>query len=93
MTGGFGANHHVRQSCVFLDVPVMQQPEAYWGMLDDKKLSADGTINDETAWQIRDRLCWRVGRLVRPDPLRAATRLSAILHNNNRAVDSRPMAD
>ena len=29
--GGFGANHHLRQSLVFLDVPVMQQPEAYIG--------------------------------------------------------------
>lgn len=27
--GGFGANHHLRQSLVFLDVPCMQQPEAY----------------------------------------------------------------
>jgi chromate reductase len=27
--GGFGANHHLRQSLVFLDMPVMQQPEAY----------------------------------------------------------------
>jgi chromate reductase, NAD(P)H dehydrogenase (quinone) len=29
--GGFGANHHLRQSLVFLDVPAMQQPEAYIG--------------------------------------------------------------
>jgi chromate reductase len=29
--GGFGANHHLRQSLVFLDMPVMQQPEAYFG--------------------------------------------------------------
>lgn len=29
--GGFGANHHLRQSLVFLDVPVLQQPEAYLG--------------------------------------------------------------
>lgn len=29
--GGFGANHHLRQSLVFLDVPCMQQPEAYIG--------------------------------------------------------------
>lgn len=29
--GGFGANHHLRQSLVFLDMPVMQQPEAYLG--------------------------------------------------------------
>jgi chromate reductase len=27
--GGFGANHHLRQSLVFLDVPVLQQPEMY----------------------------------------------------------------
>ena len=27
--GGFGANHHLRQSLVFLDMPCMQQPEAY----------------------------------------------------------------
>src|SRR6195952_4364407 len=27
--GGFGANHHLRQSLVFLNVPTLQQPEAY----------------------------------------------------------------
>jgi chromate reductase len=27
--GGFGANHHLRQSLVFLNMPAMQQPEAY----------------------------------------------------------------
>jgi len=25
----FGANHHLRQSLVFLDMPIMQQPEVY----------------------------------------------------------------
>lgn len=29
--GGFGANHHLRQSLVFLDMPVLQQPEFYLG--------------------------------------------------------------
>ena len=29
--GGFGANHHLRQSLVFLDMPALQQPEAYIG--------------------------------------------------------------
>ena len=29
--GGFGANHHLRQSLVFLNVPTLQQPEAYIG--------------------------------------------------------------
>ena len=47
MTGGFGSNHALRQSCVFLDMPVMPQPEAYWGLLNDDKLAADGSVNDE----------------------------------------------
>lgn len=29
VVGAFGANHHLRQSMVFLDMPCMQQPEAY----------------------------------------------------------------
>jgi chromate reductase, NAD(P)H dehydrogenase (quinone) len=29
--GGFGANHHLRQSLVFLNMPALQQPEAYVG--------------------------------------------------------------
>ena len=33
--GGFGANHHLRQSLVFLDVPAMPQPEAYIGKAGD----------------------------------------------------------
>jgi len=46
--GGFGANHHLRQSLVFLNVPALQQPEAYIGgagrMFDDKgRLSNDAT--------------------------------------------------
>ncbi len=28
---GFGANHHLRQSLMFLDMPTMAQPEAYIG--------------------------------------------------------------
>ena len=28
---GFGANHHLRQSLVFVDVPTMAQPESYIG--------------------------------------------------------------
>ena len=27
--GGFGANHHLRQSFVFLNMPALQQPESY----------------------------------------------------------------
>ncbi|WP_447588568.1 NADPH-dependent FMN reductase [Aquipseudomonas campi] len=44
--GGFGANHHLRQSLVFLDVPVLQQPEAYLGgagsFFDDHGKANDG---------------------------------------------------
>lgn len=29
--GGFGANHHLRQMLVFLNMPILQQPEAYIG--------------------------------------------------------------
>ena len=46
--GGFGANHHLRQSLVFLNVPVMQQPEAYLSHVDKLfdehgKLVSEGT--------------------------------------------------
>lgn len=40
---GFGANHHLRQSLVFLNVPAMQQPEAYIGEV-HKLLGEDGKI-------------------------------------------------
>ncbi|KTD72222.1 NADPH-dependent FMN reductase [Legionella tucsonensis] len=33
--GGFGANNHLRQSFVFLDIPTLQQPETYIGMAAD----------------------------------------------------------
>ena len=33
--GGFGANHHLRQSLAFLDMPALQQPEMYLGSVSD----------------------------------------------------------
>lgn len=42
--GGFGANHQLRQSCVFLDMPVMQQPEAYLGHVGADSFDADGLL-------------------------------------------------
>jgi chromate reductase, NAD(P)H dehydrogenase (quinone) len=44
--GGFGANHHLRQSLVFLNVPAMQQPEAYVGGA-DKLFDANGKLVNE----------------------------------------------
>ena len=39
--GGFGANHQLRQACVFLNMPVMQQPEAYLGHVTDDRFDAE----------------------------------------------------
>lgn len=46
--GGFGANHHLRQSFVFLDMPAMQQPEAYIGAADKLFDEAGRMINEAT---------------------------------------------
>jgi len=52
--GGFGANQHLRQSMVFLNVPMLQQPEAYVGgagnMFDDK-----GNIADDSTREFMDK--------------------------------------
>jgi chromate reductase len=47
--GGFGANHHLRQSLVFLNVPTLQQPEAYIGninnLIGENGEIIEGTLN------------------------------------------------
>lgn len=47
--GGFGANHHLRQSLVFLNVPTLQQPEAYIGnianLVDEEGHIVGGTLS------------------------------------------------
>jgi chromate reductase, NAD(P)H dehydrogenase (quinone) len=46
--GGFGSNHHLRQSLVFLNMAAMPQPEAYIGGA-DKLFDANGKlVNDGT---------------------------------------------
>jgi chromate reductase len=47
-TGGFGANHHLRQSLVFLNMPVLQQPEAYVGNVATLLDGAGEVTNDAT---------------------------------------------
>ena len=46
---GFGANHHLRQSLVFLDMPTLQQPEAYIGgimnLIDENNTIKEDTVN------------------------------------------------
>ena len=44
--GGFGANHHLRQSLVYLNVPTMAQPEIYLGGA-DKLFDASGKLTDD----------------------------------------------
>ncbi|MGN6057884.1 MAG: NADPH-dependent FMN reductase [Sphingomicrobium sp.] len=44
--GGFGSNHQIRQACVFLNMPVMQQPEAYLGHVSDDSFDATGCLKD-----------------------------------------------
>jgi chromate reductase len=46
--GAFGANHHLRQSLVFLNMPTMQQPEAYVGHADKLFDEHGELVNDGT---------------------------------------------
>jgi chromate reductase, NAD(P)H dehydrogenase (quinone) len=42
---GFGANHHLRQSLAFLNMPTLQQPEMYLGSVGDW-FDADGKVKN-----------------------------------------------
>ena len=44
--GGFGANHQIRQTGVFLNMPMMQQPEAYLGHVTDESFDSDGKLKE-----------------------------------------------
>ena len=46
--GAFGANHHLRQAFVFLNIPTMQQPEAYIGGAAELFDSQGELNNDDT---------------------------------------------
>jgi chromate reductase len=46
--GGFGANHHLRQSLVFLDMPTLQQPEAYIGGIAQLLDERNRIVNEAT---------------------------------------------
>lgn len=52
--GGFGANHHLRQSLVFLDMPVLQQPEAYYGHAGDY-FDDNGELKNEATRKVMQR--------------------------------------
>jgi chromate reductase len=44
--GGFGANHQIRQAAVFLNMPIMQQPEAYLGHVSDDSFDDSGCLKE-----------------------------------------------
>jgi chromate reductase len=44
--GGFGSNHQIRQACVFLNMPVMQQPEAYLGHVTNDSFDESGCLKE-----------------------------------------------
>ena len=50
--GGFGSNHQIRQAGVFLNMPMMQQPEAYLGHVGDDSFDEDGCLKDGPLKQI-----------------------------------------
>ena len=54
--GGALANHQIRQSCVFLNMPVMQQPEAYLGHISDDSFGEDGLLVDGPLKKIVEKL-------------------------------------
>ena len=47
-TGGFGANHNLRQSLTYLDMPTMQQPEAYIGKVQELVDDMTGKVVNES---------------------------------------------
>lgn len=46
--GAFGANHHLRQTLVFFDMPTLQQPEAYIGGIDKAFDDSGEFVNPST---------------------------------------------
>jgi chromate reductase, NAD(P)H dehydrogenase (quinone) len=49
--GAFGANQHLRQSLVFLDMPTLQQPEVYLGGA-DKMITPSGEFSNPATKQL-----------------------------------------
>jgi chromate reductase, NAD(P)H dehydrogenase (quinone) len=52
--GAFGANHHLRQSLVFLNVPCLQTPEAYIGDV-AKRFDQEGALSDNSTREFLQR--------------------------------------
>lgn len=60
----FGANHALRQVLVFINMPVMQQPEAYIGNA-ESLLAADGTLNNADTAKFLQKFMRALGQWVK----------------------------
>jgi chromate reductase, NAD(P)H dehydrogenase (quinone) len=60
--GGFGANHHLRQSLMCLNVPLMQYPEAYIGnaanLFDESGILTNDSTKEFAAKYMRAFAAW-----------------------------------
>ena len=73
--GAYGANHHLRQSLVFLDMVALQQPEAYIGNV--ASLLTDGRVTNGETEQFLRGLMTRFAELIallRPEVSRPPAR-------------------
>ena len=86
--GGFGANHQLRQACVFLNMPVMQQPEAYLGGVSDDSFDADGCLKDGPLKDLVTNLAAQFAEWV--DIIHRARRLLADTRNAAPAEKDKP---
>jgi hypothetical protein len=55
--GAFAANHHVRQCMVFLNVPLMPQPEVYIGGAAEL-FNAEGALTRDSTPEFLTNSCW-----------------------------------
>ena len=62
----FGANHHLRQMLVFLNVPAMPQPEAYIGGA-NKLFDASGNLTNDSTRDFLKNFADSFARWVEPD--------------------------
>ena len=69
--GGFGANHHLRQSLVFLNVPCLPMPEAYIGQV-DLKVGESGAVADPGTRRFLQTFIAAYAEWVERHPTRAA---------------------
>jgi NAD(P)H-dependent FMN reductase/ketosteroid isomerase-like protein len=81
--GAFGANHALRQTFVFLDMPVLQQPEMYIGTIGDKFNDAGEWIDKETGKLLDDFICRFEGWIAKMRGIPGAASFDAFLRRRD----------